>query len=79
MSLFDWMNNQIKKMKWYDISLIKISSAAFALFIAKIWAPILSLAWYWYIIIGLAVALPVLKKVFAKESAPETEETTPED
>ena len=60
--MFEWMNSNIQKCVWYDISLVKLSTAAFILMIAKLWTPILSLEWYWYLIIAvLAAIMPVMK------------------
>ena len=39
--------------KWYDMSLVKISSMIFALLIVKYWDWILSADWYWYVILLL--------------------------
>ena len=65
MNIFDWVETGMKKFKWYDISLIKFSTAAFTLLLAKLWSPLLSLAWYWYLIVGVVAALPLMKKVFS--------------
>ena len=55
------MEKGIKKCRWFDISLIKIASFAFALMIAKLWSPILSLDWYWYLIIVILASIrPVM-------------------
>ena len=37
--------------KWYDMSLVKISSFVLALLIAKYWDWILSADWYWYVLL----------------------------
>ena len=37
--------------KWYDMSLVKISTFVFALLIAKYWDWILSANWYWYVLL----------------------------
>lgn len=61
-----WMNAKIKRLKWFDISLIKLSTAAFILMIAKLWQPLLSLAWYWYLIIGILAAINPVMVLFKK-------------
>jgi len=66
MSIDKWANSRLKKLKWYHISFIKISTAAFALMVAKLWPGILGLEWYWYLVIALVVAIPVYTKVFGK-------------
>jgi hypothetical protein len=64
--MLDWMNEKIKLMEWYDISLVKLSAAAFALMVAKLWTPLLSLDWYWYLVIALVAAIIPIKKMFSK-------------
>ena len=64
--MFEWMNSKIQKCVWYDISLIKLSAAAFILMIAKLWAPILSLDWYWYLIIGVIAGIKPAMIIFGK-------------
>ncbi len=68
MSFFTWADKEIKKYHWYDISLIKLSTAAFVLMIAKLWPPLLGLDWYWYLIIALVAALPPLSKMCNKSA-----------
>jgi len=64
--MFEWMNENIKKCQWYDISLVKLSTAAFILMVAKLWAPILSLEWHWYLIIGVIAAIRPMMIMFGK-------------
>ena len=64
--MLEGMNENIKKCVWYDISLVKLSTAAFILMVAKLWAPILSLDWYWYLIIGVIAALRPMMIMFGK-------------
>jgi hypothetical protein len=66
MWLFSWAENGMKKLKWYDISLFKLSVAAFILMVAKLWAPILSLDWYWYGIIFVVLTIYLLFKMFGE-------------
>ncbi len=65
MSLFTWIDGTIQKMRWYDISLIKLSTAAFILMVAKLWTPLLSLEWPWYLVIALVAAIIPTKKLFS--------------
>lgn len=53
----------IKHYRWYDISLIKLSVAAFVLMIAKLWPPLLNVGWYWYLLIAIAAGWSPMKKV----------------
>ncbi|MBU2634119.1 MAG: hypothetical protein KJ674_02655 [Nanoarchaeota archaeon] len=64
MSLFNWMESKIQNMRWFDISFIKLSSAAFILMIAKLWSDILVLDWYWYAVIGIIAAIRPLTMMF---------------
>ncbi|MBT7902519.1 hypothetical protein HN587_01555 [Candidatus Woesearchaeota archaeon] len=68
MNLFNWANKQIKKLKWYDISLVKLSVLFSTLFLITAWSGfrnlVLSFSWYWYLIITIALMIPVLKKMF---------------
>lgn len=62
----EWMNSKIKNCVWFDISLVKIAAAAFILMIAKLWAPILSLEWHWYLIIAVLASIKPVIKIFGK-------------
>lgn len=66
--MFTWLNKIIKRFQWYDISLIKISTAAFVLMVAKFWPALLALDWYWYLIIAVVAAIPPMMKMFCKKS-----------
>jgi len=57
MSFNTWANSKLKNISWVDVSLIKISAGAFALMVAKLWEPLISLDWYWYAIIFVIVAI----------------------
>ncbi|MFH0973487.1 MAG: hypothetical protein V1817_01720 [Candidatus Micrarchaeota archaeon] len=60
--LESWMESRVKKLDWLDYGLVKLSVAAFALMLAKLWQPLLSLEWYWYAVIFIvAAAKPMLK------------------
>ncbi|NQV08292.1 hypothetical protein HQ529_00400 [Candidatus Woesearchaeota archaeon] len=68
MALLDWFNKRIKEMRWYDISLLKLSVFFFTLFLMTVWPAFNSLAmsfeWYWYLALGVLVAVPLCKKMF---------------
>lgn len=66
MSFFSWFEKRIRLFHWFDISLIKLSSAAFALMVAKLWPPLLSLDWQVYFLITVLAAAPVCLKIFRK-------------
>jgi hypothetical protein len=61
---FDSLNERIKRMKWFDISILKLSVAAFILMLAKLWSGILYMAWYWYLIIGLVTCFFLLYRMY---------------
>jgi hypothetical protein len=63
MGLFRWSEEGIKKFKWYDISILKLSAGAGMLTLAKLWPPLLSLAWYWYAIIAVVLAVYLMTKM----------------
>jgi hypothetical protein len=63
---FKWCNKNIKKYKWEDIALIKLSVLFFTLMLAKLWPGILSLDWYVYLIIFVLLAIPPVVKMFKK-------------
>ena len=66
MDCIKWYKSKVKKLHWYDVSLIKLSTFAFALMIAKLWLPILSLEWYWYLALALLAAVKPMMNVFGK-------------
>ena len=56
----------VKRLDWKDIALIKISVAAFVLGAAKLWAPLLSLELYWYVIIFVVAAIRPVHRAYFK-------------
>lgn len=58
----------IKKFDCWDISLIKLSTAAFILFLVAVWPAALSLAlsihWGWYLAVCIIAAIRPLKKAY---------------
>ncbi len=67
MGIFSWFDSKIPNMHWFDISLIKLSTAAFILMVAKLWAPLLSIAWHWYLVIAILAAIKPMMIMFKKE------------
>ncbi len=49
-----WYNKAARKMRWQEITLLKIAVFFFALMIASLWRSILMLEWYVYGIIFVA-------------------------
>jgi hypothetical protein len=66
MNYIKWANSKIGKMGCWDMAFIKISVFAFALMIARLWRPLISLEWYWYLVIFVVFAIPPLAKMFKK-------------
>lgn len=64
------IENYGKKMKWYDISLLKFSVFFATLFLVTVWTGfrnlVLGFEWYWYLIITVILIIPLLKKLFSK-------------
>lgn len=61
-----WAKKKIRKLDMCDMSLVKLSTAAFALMVAKLWTPLLSLDWYWYLIIAIVLAIKPVYNVYFK-------------
>jgi len=57
------MNKKLKKMTHWDIALLKIAVVGFTLLVAKLWAPLLSLEWYWYGLIFLVPYVILFKRL----------------
>ena len=68
MGLIKMLEGLIKKMKWYDISLTKLSVFFATLALITVWPAfhdlVLRFDWYWYLILMIVVAIPVIKKMF---------------
>jgi len=60
------------KADWIDVALTKIAVFTGALFIAKVWDGILSLDWYWYVIIWLLAAFKPMMNFFRAAKKTET-------
>jgi hypothetical protein len=60
MGIFDWAERGMKKMRWYDMSVLKVCVLAFALLIAKIWPVVLMLDTWFYAVVAVASAAYVL-------------------
>jgi len=68
MSLTVWLDKTVKKMKWYDISLVKLTVFFVTLFLVTAWAGfrnlVLGFAWYWYLVVAIILMIPLFKKMF---------------
>jgi len=66
MGFFNWLNSNIKKLSWWHISLIKLSSVAFAFMFAALVPGVLGLAWYWYLIFTILLAVGPAIRIFSR-------------
>jgi hypothetical protein len=66
MNLWKWATERTKKMDVWDIGFVKIFSFVGGLLIAKLWKPILSLDWYWYLVIFLLALIKPMYGFFKK-------------
>lgn len=69
MNLTKWLDKIVKKMKWYDISLVKLTVFFATLFLITVWTGfrnlVLGFDWYWYLIITIFLMILLLKKMFS--------------
>jgi hypothetical protein len=69
MCFIKWFAGKVGKMTWLDFALTKLSVFFFTLFLIKVWPDfrslVMSIEWFWYLIICLVVASPVLKKILS--------------
>jgi hypothetical protein len=64
MGFMDWMDSKTKNLDGLDIGLLKLSVFFFTLMLAKLWAPLLSLEWYWYALVFLLAGIKPTYDVF---------------
>ena len=64
------IEKMMKKMVWYDVSLLKLSVFFFTLFLVTVWAGfrsfVLGVHWGWFLLLGIVFAAPLCKKMFSK-------------
>ncbi|MFA5333385.1 MAG: hypothetical protein WC376_02735 [Candidatus Nanoarchaeia archaeon] len=60
------MDSKVKKMNVLDLGLTKFAVIFVTLAVAKLWSPILSLDWYWYLMFGIILAIKPLSNFFSK-------------
>jgi len=67
LALLRFWKRLIRKMKWYDIALLKVSVFFFTLFLITSWPAfrdyVFGFEWYWYLLIFVIVSIPLFKKV----------------
>jgi hypothetical protein len=63
-----WLDKSIKKMKWYDISFVKMAVFFMTLFLFAVWPAfrdlVLQVEWFWYLGLGIVFTIPVMVKIF---------------
>ncbi len=68
MCLTKQFEKMTKKMKWYDISLVKLTVFFATLFLITVWSGfrnfVLGVEWYWYLAITVVLMIPLFKKMF---------------
>ena len=68
MKLTNWIDNNVKEMKWYDMLLVKLYVFFITLFLITAWEGfrnfVLGFEWYWYLIIAIILMIPINKKMF---------------
>ena len=67
MGLLKWVEKGLKKMKWYDASMLKLDVVFFTLFLITAWSAfrnlVLGIGWYWYLAIAIVLMIPILRKM----------------
>lgn len=64
MNLRTWADSRIRKFRFLDVQLFKLSVGAFILMIPKLWRSLLSLDWY--ALIAVVAGIKPASKMFAK-------------
>ena len=59
-----WADAKAKKLGWADMALVKISAFFFALMLAKLFAPLLSLEWHWYALVFVLAGIKPACEIF---------------
>ncbi len=77
MGLKNWLDSKAKNLGWFDVGMVKWATFAFALMLAKLWSPLLSLNWYWYAAIGVLVVIKPMHKMFKGQSVHNKQEQGP--
>lgn len=70
MNFFELTEKLCRKMKWYDVSILKATVFFSTLFLITAWTGfrnfVLGIEWYWYLIITIILMVPLLKKMFSE-------------
>ena len=52
-----WLNKKVRRLQWFDISLIKSSTMFFTLMLAKLSSSLLSWDWEVYLVLSIVFAI----------------------
>jgi len=68
MNCIKFIEKYVKKLKWYDIPLLKLTVFFATLFLVTAWAGfrnfVLGFEWYWYLVLAVICVIPLFKKMF---------------
>ncbi len=68
MKIIKWLEKVVKRMKWYDISLVKLTVFFMTLFLITAWTGfrelVLGIEGYWYLVLAVISMIPLFKKMF---------------
>ena len=68
MGFITWAEEMVGKLKWYDISLVKMSTLCSTLFLMTVWPAfanfVFSVDWYWWLILCFVFGAIPLKRMF---------------
>lgn len=58
-----WLETIMKRLQWWDISILKLAVLFFALWLAKVWPAALSLSQWTYLAVWLVLSAYLLCKL----------------
>ncbi len=68
MDLTKWLKKIMNRMRWYDLSLVKITVFFITLFLITAFDGfrnfILEFGWYWYLLIAIILMILLFKRMF---------------
>ena len=69
MKLLKKVEKAAKKMRWYDVSLLKLCVFFATLFLVTAWPGfrnvVFGIPWYAYLILAVICAIPLVKKIYS--------------
>ncbi len=68
MNIINWSQSIMKRLRWYDIKLVQISTVFAILALITLWPAFLTavqkVEWYWYLILAVIFGIPIAKRMF---------------